>query len=111
MGYKKVVTCSLLTAAVVALHISFIGNSLDYRLYYLKRKANCLNRKVNRALRNMSEDNLKKYKEELVKGYENIMDKIDNITIRDIKDKGNELVYNIVDAIDNLKEKIIAYSK
>ncbi len=111
MGYKKVVTWSLLTAAIVGLHISFIGNSLDYRVCYLKRKANCLNRKVNKALKYMSEENLKKYKDELVKGYENIMNKIDNITIRDIKNKGNELVSNILDAIDSLKEKVITYSR
>lgn len=111
MSYKKVAVCSLLIGAILALEWNMMTNSLDYKLHYLRRKANCLNRKINRVLKNMSEENLKKYKEELLNGYENIKKKIDNITIGDIKQKGNEVVCNIVDSIEDLKEKLIAYSK
>ena len=34
----------------------------------------------------MREENLKKYKDEIVNGYENIKNKIENITIKDIKE-------------------------
>ena len=111
MGYKKVVVCSLLIGAILALEINMMTNSLDYKIRYLKRKANCLNRKINRVLSKMSEENLKKYKEELVSGYENIKNKIEDLTIKDIKQKGNEVVCNIIDSIEDLKDKLVAYSK
>ena len=59
----------------------------------------------------MSEENLKKYEQELIKGYENIKEKVDNLTIKDIKDKGNDILNNIYDSISELKGKILTYSK
>ena len=47
MGIKKVIGCSILTGAIIAFHIAIINGSLDYKLFHLRRKVNCLNRKVN----------------------------------------------------------------
>jgi len=96
--------------AIIAIHYRVFSSEYDYRINYLKRKSNCLNRKINKALNSMNEENLKKYKEELVKGYENIKTKIDNLTIKDIKDKGNEIINNILDSIKELKEKTLTYA-
>lgn len=111
MSCKKLVVGSLLVGTMLGLCMSVCTNSLDYKIRYLRRKVNCLNRKINRALKGMSEENLKKYKEELVNGYENIKTKIENLTIKDIKDAGNELFENILDSIKDLKEKLITYTK
>ena len=106
MGCKKVAVCSLIIGAMIGVGYSLMNNSLDYKINSLKRKLNCLNRKLNKALSNMSEENLKKYKQELLNSYENIKMKIENITIKDIKDAGNELIDNLVDSINSLKQKL-----
>lgn len=111
MSCKKIVLSSVLIGAIVAFHVAVINGSLDYKLFHLRRKINCLSRKVNRALKCVSEENLKKYEQEIVKGYENIKEKVDNLTIKDIKDKGNELIGNIYDSIMDLKQKILTYTK
>lgn len=111
MSGKKLLVCSFVTGAIVAFHIALINGSLDYKLFHLRRKVNCLSRKVNRALKCMSEESLKKYEQELVDGYEKIKQKVDNLTIKDIKDKGNELIDNICESISDFKRKIITYTK
>lgn len=111
MRCKKIVGSSILIGAIVAFHIAVINGSLDYQIFHLKRKVNCLGRKVNKALKCMSEENLKKYEQEIKKGYQNIKEKVDNLTIKDIKEKGNELINNICQSIIDLKDKILTYSK
>ena len=111
MSCKKMTICSLIIGVMVGAYISMKNNSLDHKINCLKRKLNCLNRKINRVLDNMSEENLKKYKDEILNGYENIKNKIDNLTIKDIKDKGNELIENMIDSIKDLKDKLMTYSK
>lgn len=106
MGCKKVAIYSLIGGAIVGFHCAMFNNSLDNKIKTLKRQLNNLNRKLNNALNSMSEENLKKYKQELIDGYENIKKKVENITIEDIKDAGNNLVNNIMDSIRNLKQKI-----
>lgn len=110
MVCKKVMLHLLIIGAVVGVSYSYMNNSLDYKIRGLKRKLNCVNKKLNRALSSMSEENLRKYKQELLNGYENIKTKVENITIKDIKEAGSELIDNIVDSINNLKQKLITYS-
>ena len=110
MSCKKAIVWSVAITAIVALHCKMMGNSLDYRVSYLKRKLNCLNRKVNKVLNNMNEENLKKYKDEIVNGYENIKNKIDNLTIKDIKDVSSDIVTNIIDKIRNFKQQLLTYA-
>ena len=110
MSCKKIVCYSLIVGAIVGFHCCVMGKGFDYKIRYLKRKSNCLNNKINKALDNMSEENLSKYKDELVKGYEKIKTKIDNLTFKSIKDKGSEVVNNILDSIKELKEKLITYA-
>ena len=111
MNYKKTICIGALSVAILALHLRLASNCMDYRMYNLRRKANCLNRKINRVLRKMDSEHLKKYKEELLEDYRKIKEKIDNLTIKDIKDAGNELFDNILDSIEQVKEKLITYSK
>ena len=111
MSCKKVIWSSLLVGAVAYIVVSYTNNSLDYRVSYLKRKLNCLNRKLNKTLSTMSEENLQKYKNDLVNGFENIKNKIENLTIKDIKDKGNELINSLVTSIMDLKRQLIDYSR
>ena len=111
MGCKKVVVCSLLVGMLAGALACYMSSSTDYKIRMLKRRANCLNRKINRALNNMSEENVKKYKDELVKGYENIKQKIDNLTVKDIKEMGNDVIESIIEHINCLKEKLITYAK
>ena len=110
MSVKKLLVGSLI-AGVVAFHIAIINGSLDYKLFHLRRKVNCLNRKLNKALRCMNEENLKKYEQELKDGYEKIKEKVENLTIREIKEKGNELIDSIYQNIIDFKRKIITYTK
>lgn len=110
MSCKKVVIWGVAIGAVVALHYKLIENSLDYRVCYLKRKLNCLNRKVNKVLNKMSDENLKKYKDEIVNGYENIKTKIENLTIKDIKDTGNDIVNSIFTKIKEFKQQLLTYA-
>lgn len=111
MSCKKMTICSLLLGAVIGFSVSNMNKSLDYKLSYLKRKLNCLNRKINKTLSSMSEENLKKYKDEIVNGYENIKKKIDSITIKDIKDAGSDLVDTLLDHIRALKDKLVTYTQ
>lgn len=111
MSCKKVVIGSLLLGAIIGMMVSYTNNSLDYRVSYLKRKLNCLSRKLTKVLDGMSEENLKKYKNDLINKFENIKNKIENLTIKDIKDKGSELVNNIVGSIMDLKQQLIDYSR
>ena len=110
MGYKKVIIWSASIAAIVALHYKWMENSIDYRVCYLKKKLNCLNRKVNKVLNGMSEENLKKYKDEIVKGYENIKNKIENITIKDIKDTSTNIISSISSKIKEFKQQLLTYA-
>lgn len=109
MSCKKVAVWSLIIGAMIGVGYSMMNNTLDHKINCLKRKLNCLNRKLNRALSNMSEENLKKYKQELLNSYENIKMKVESITIKDIKDAGSELIDNLVDSINNLKQKLTSY--
>lgn len=111
MSSKKLLVGSFIAGAIVAFHIAVINGSLDYKLFHLRRKVNCLSRKVNKSLKCMSEENLKKYEKELIDGYERIKEKVDNLTIKEIKDKGNELIDSICQNIIDFKRKIIAYTK
>ena len=110
MGCKKVAVCSLLVGAMIGVGYNVMNNSLDYKINWLKRKLNSLNRKLNQTLSNMSEENLKKYKQELLNSYENIKTKIENITVKDIKDAGSDLIDGIVEHINCLKQKLMTYS-
>jgi hypothetical protein len=110
VGVKKVIGCSILTSVIIAFHVAVINGSLDYKLCHLKRKVNCLNRKVNKVLNGMSQESLKKYEQEIKDAYENIKNKVDNITLKDIKDKGSEVIENIYEGIMNFKQKLISYN-
>ena len=111
MSCKKVVIWSLLIGTMVGIGVSMVNNSWDYKISCLKRKLNCLNRKINRTLSKMSGENINKYKNEILTGFDNIKNKIENLTVKDIKDKGNELFDSLVESINELKQKVIGYSK
>ena len=105
--YKKAVVCSLLVGMIAGFSLGVMYNSADYRIYNLKRKLKSIERKLNREVKNLGKD----YKEQLVSEYEMIKDKIDSITIKDIKDKGNEIITGISDSINNLKQKLCECNK
>jgi len=108
MCCKKVVGCALILGTLAMGYL--IGKTSECNLSTLKRKGRQLTRKVEHFISNIDENGLTKYKQGLVMEYNKLKQKIDNLTIKDIKDYGSEMISNILDSIEDLKTKILAVS-
>jgi gas vesicle protein len=80
--------------------------SVDQKVKCLKRKLNKIERDMKKALSNLKPEQLQKYKTELEAKYKELMNKIDNLTIKDIKGKAREALNSIKENIKNLSNKI-----
>lgn len=107
MCCKKIVGCILITGAIVMLSTLVKGNC---SMKSIKSKGKQLTKKMNDFFENIDENSLKKYKDNLVKEYNRIKFKIDSLTVKDIKDAGTEMIQNILDSLDDLKENLLSYS-
>ena len=84
------------------------GNSasVDQKIKCLKRKLNKLEKDMEKALDKLKPDQLQKYKNEFENKYKEIMTKVDNLTIKDIKNKTSNALSTIKENIKNLSSKI-----
>jgi len=82
------------------------STSADQKVRCLKRKLKKLEKDMERALDKLKPEQMQKYKNELENKYKEIMNKIDNLTIKDMKDKAGEAIHVIKEHIKNLSNKI-----
>lgn len=82
------------------------SNSVDQKIKCLKRKLKKLERNMENALDNLKPEQMQKYKSELETKYKEIMNKVDSLTIKDIKDKASNALSTIKENIKNLSNKI-----
>ena len=108
MCLKKVLGWALIHGTVIGVYM--IGKNNGFNLSCLKRKGRQLTRKVDNFISNIDENSLTKYKQVLVTEYNKLKQKIDNLTIKDIKDYGSDVIDNILNSIDDLKTKLITAS-
>ena len=81
-------------------------NSVDQKIKCLKRNLKKVERKMQNALDNLKPEQMQKYKNELETKYKEIMNKIDSLTIKDIKGKASNALCSIKENIKNLSNKI-----
>ena len=82
----------------------------DQKIKCLKRKLKKLERDMENALDKVKPEQMQKYKNELETKYREIMNKVDNLTIKDIKYKTINSLKNIKEKIKNLYNKISSLS-
>ena len=108
MSCGKVIGCGLIIGTIAfACYMSKDGGS---NIRCLKRKGKQLTRKMNEFIDNIDENSLNKYKQGVLTEYSKIKHRIDNLTIKDIKDAGSEIIESILDSVEDLKTKILTYS-
>ena len=107
MWCKKVVGCLLVVGATVMVYSLVIG---DCNMNCIKKKGKQLTKKMDDFFNNIDENSLKKYKDNLIKEYNKLKYKIDNLTVKDIKDAGSEMIENILDSLDEFKSNLLSYS-
>ncbi len=107
MGCKKVLGWALIIGSVSVVACALKNSNC---MSSIKRKGKKITKKMDDFFSNLDEDGLKKYKDNLVKEYNKLKTKIDNLTIKDIKDAGSEMVENILDSLENLKTNLLSYS-
>lgn len=108
MSCKKVVGCCLILGSLTLLYA--MSKSDCCNIACLKRKGRQLTRKMDEFISNIDEDGLTKYKQSLVTEYNKLKHKIDNLTIKDIKDAGSEMIESILDSVEDLKNKLLTSS-
>ena len=65
---------------------------------------------MEKALDKVKPEQMQKYKSELETKYKEIMNKVDNLTVKDIKDKASNALNTIKENIKNLSNKISSLS-
>ena len=107
MECKKIVGCTLVIGSIWALYNISQNN---FMVSCIKRKGKQLTKKMEDFFNNLDENGLKKYKEKLVDDFNNLKQKIDNLTIKDIKNAGSEMIEGILDSIESLKMNVLTSS-
>ena len=108
MSCSKVIGCGLIVGTIaLAWYMCKDGGC---NISCLKRKGKQLTKKMDDFIDNIDENGLNKYKQGVLAEYNKIKHKIDNLTIKDIKDAGSEIIENILDSVEDLKTKVLTYS-
>ena len=81
-------------------------NSVDQKIKCLKRKVNKLEKDLTNTLKKLKPEQMQKYKMELEIKLKEIKDKIENLTVKDIKDSAENAYTTIKQNINNLSHKI-----
>lgn len=81
-------------------------NSVDQKVRCLKRKLRKVENDLTKALKNLSPEQMQKHKSELETKLKEIKDKIENLTIKDIKDSAQNALNSIKQNIKNLSNKV-----
>ena len=81
-------------------------SSVDQKVKCLKRKIKKVERELSSALDKINTEQMQKYKTELETKLKEIKTKIDNLTIKDIKDSASNALNTIKQNINNLSHKV-----
>ena len=81
-------------------------NSVDQKIKCLKRKVNKLEKDLSDTLKKLKPEQMQKYKMELETKLKELKDKIENLTVKDIKDSAENTYTSIKQNINNLSHKI-----
>lgn len=86
----------------------FYSNStgVEQKTRCLKRKLKKIEKDMENALDKLKPEQLQKYKKELETSYKELMNKVDSLTIKDIKDKASNALNSIKEHIKFLSNKI-----
>lgn len=84
-------------------------NTVDQKVRCLKRKLKKLEREMANVLNGLKPEQMQKYKSEIETKFKEIKDKIENLTIKDIKDSAGNTLNSIKENIKNLSNKISSY--
>lgn len=104
---KKMMCFALgIAVGVGATYMYNNSTSVDQKVRCLKRKLKKIEKDMKNALDKLKPEQMQKYKTELESKYKEIVNKIDNLTIKDIKDKASNTLSNIKENIKNLSKKI-----
>ena len=81
-------------------------NTVDQKLRCLKRKLKKVEREMANVLKGLKPEQMQKYKAEIETKFNEIKTKIENLTIKDIKDSAGNAISSIKENIKNLSNKI-----
>ena len=81
-------------------------NSVDQKVKCLKRKVKRIERQLTNTANKLKPEQMQKYKAEIETKLKEIKDKIENLTIKDIKDKTGNAYNSIKQNIMNLSSKM-----
>lgn len=81
-------------------------NTVDQKVRCLKRKLKKLEKEMSSAFNKLKPEQMQKYKTELETKLKEIKDKIENLTVKDIKDSTQNALSSIKQNITNLSNKI-----
>ena len=110
---KKKILCFALGVGLGIGITCLYGNSMgiDQKTKCLKRKLKKIEKDMGRALEKLKPEQLQKYKKELESSYKELMNKVDSLTIKDIKDKTSDALNSIKEHIKFLSNKISSLIK
>lgn len=97
----------------VGVGITYLYSSsqgVDQKIKCLKRKLKKIEKDMENALDKLKPEQMQKYKNELETKYKELMNKVDNLTIKDIKDKASNALSTIKENMKNLSNKISSLS-
>ena len=92
--------------AGVAYYATNNKNTVDQKLRCVKRKMRKLEKDISNTLKKLRPEEMQKYKTELETKYKEIKDKVDNLTIKDIKDSAQNAINTIKQNITTLSDKV-----
>lgn len=81
-------------------------NTVDQKIRCLKRKLKKAEKEMTNLLQSLKPEQMQKYKSELEAKFKEIKDKIENLTVKDIKDSAGNALNSIKENIKNLSNKI-----
>lgn len=96
---------------VGATYLYTTSNSADQKVKCLKKKLKKVEKEMKNFLNSLKPEQMQKYKKELETKYQEISNKIDNLTVKDMKDKANEALEIIKEHIKLLSSKITSLTK
>ena len=107
MMLKKVMCFAL--GVGIGVGISYAYNNqygVEQKIKCVKRKLKKVERQIENTLDSLSPEQMQKYKSELETKLKEIKSKIDNLTIKDIKDSAEGAINTIKQNITNLSHKV-----
>lgn len=103
---KKKILCFALGMGIGLVVGGMYLNQNNMPLQTVKRKLRKLERDMKKFFEKLSPEQMKKYKDDIETKYNEIKNKIDNLTIKDIKNSASSTLCSIKENISNLSSKL-----